>query len=72
MQENWYRYRYHNCNCNIKKIWLNLDKLHGFLLLSNRFFVFQLQKTLHKVIVYKVFNAGSGSAVKKQLDPDPH
>ena len=41
---------------------------------------FQLQEALHKVIFYKVFHAGSGSAFirqldthwKKLLDPDPH
>ena len=27
---------------------------------------------LQKIIFYKVFKAGSGSAFKKQLDPDPH
>ena len=32
---------------------------------------FQLQKTLHKYFV-QTFVAGSGSALKKQLDPDPH
>ena len=50
---------------------VNLDKLHVFcfffLLLSNLFcFVFQLQQALHKVIFYKVSNAGSGSAVKHE------
>ena len=28
-------------------------------------------KTLHNFIFYKVFKAGSGSAFKKQLYPDP-
>ena len=32
---------------------------------------FQLQQTLQKVILYKVFKAGSGSALRKQLDPNP-
>ena len=42
-----------------------------FFLLSNFVGVFHLQKTLHTVIYYKVFKAGSGSALKKQQDPDP-
>ena len=37
---------------------------------------FQLQQTLHKVpvpvICYKLCQAGSGSVLKKQLDPEPH
>ena len=49
-------------NCNfIKIVKENLDQLHGFLLLSNNYF-FQLQKAIHKVIYYKVFNAWSRSA----------
>ena len=37
------------------------------------FFTFELQKAFHKVVFYKAFEAlsGSGSALKKQLDPDP-
>ena len=36
-----------------------------FLLLSNLFCLFLLQKTLQKVVCYKFFKAGSGSALKK-------
>ena len=48
-----------------------MHKLYCFLLLSILFFIFfQLKKAFHKVIT-KFFKAGSGSALKKQLDPDP-
>ena len=40
----------------------------SFLCLLN---FFQIQKTLYEIF-YHVFEAGSGSALKKQLDPDPH
>ena len=46
--------------------------LHCFLLLSNLLCLLLLKKALHKVILYKFFWAGSGSAFFKQLDPDPH
>ena len=51
----------------------NLHKLHCFLLLTHLLCFFPLKKTLHKVILYKFFNAGygSGSALKTQQDPDP-
>ena len=42
---------------------VNLDKVHDFLLFSNPFFI-------RYVSFYKAFKAGSGSALKKQLDPD--
>ena len=41
-----------------------------FLTFEQSFCLFQLQKTLHKVICYKNSSAGSKSALKKQLDPD--
>ena len=34
--------------------------------------VFQLQKTLHWVVFYKFVSTGPGSALKKQLYPEPH
>ena len=50
--------------------------------LKHFFFLLPVQKTVHMVIFHKVFYAGSGSAIKKtsgsgssikkQLDPDPH
>ena len=40
------------------------------LLLSNLFCPFQIQKTLHTV-VFTMIVTGSGSALKKQLNPDP-
>ena len=51
MQGKWYRYR--NCNFIFLTIKVNLDQLHGFLLLSNLFCLFQPQKTLHKEIFNK-------------------
>ena len=46
---------------------LNLDHRRGYryLLMSNLFGLFQLQKTPHKVIFYKVVKAGSESALRK-------
>ena len=35
-------------------------------------YVSHQQQTLHKVIFYKNVNAGSGSGLRKQLDPDSH
>ena len=42
-----------------------------FLLLRFEQSFFHLEQTLRKVIFLKVFKAGSGSALRKQLDPDP-
>ena len=36
------------------------------------FLFLQRQQTLSLANFYKVFKAGSGSALRKQLDPDPH
>ena len=55
----------------LKKFKVNLDQRHCFFLLCNDFVFLQLQKPNFKVIFYKVFKAGSGSALRKQLDPDP-
>ena len=44
---------------------INLEQLNGFLLLINLLCFFKLKKTLHKVICYNLFKAGSGSALKK-------
>ena len=53
-------------NCKlIQFLKVNLDKVHCFLLLSNLSCFLQLKKTLHKVIFYKFFKAGSGSAFRK-------
>ena len=41
-----------------------------FLLLRFEQSFFHLEQTLRKVIFFKVFKAGSGSALRKQLDPD--
>ena len=54
-------------NCNFIKICkVNFDQLHGFLLLSNLVCLYQLQKTVCKIIFYKFVKAGSGpgSALK--------
>ena len=49
----------------IKNFKANLAQLHGFLLKSI-FLLFQLQKTLHKVVIFTNFClAGSGTALKK-------
>ena len=50
---------------------VNLDQLHGFFFTFEQSFkfIFQLQQALHKVIFY---SAGSGCALRKQLDPDHH
>ena len=44
---------------------VNLDQLHGFLHLRNFVGHFQLQKTLHNVIIKKMFKAGFGSSLRK-------
>ena len=45
-----------------------MEKLHCFLVLGNLFSI----STLHQVICYNFCSAGSGSAFKKLLDPNPH
>ena len=60
-------------NCNFIKILSKFGPAPWFfLILNNLFCLFQLQKTLHNVIFTNFFKAESGSALKKQLDPDPH
>ena len=61
---------FNNCNFN-KLLKVNLDQLpYMFFTFEHFFCFFQQKKTLHKIIFYKVFKAGPGSALKKQLDPD--
>ena len=43
---------------------------YNFIIICNVHF--KLRKTLHEVILYRIVKAGSESALKKQLDPDPH
>ena len=43
---------------------------YNFIIICNVHF--KLRKTLHEVILYRIVKAGSESALKKQLNPDPH
>ena len=55
-----------NCNFMIEKITIITNV---FFTSENSFVFFS---TLHKVICDKVFKAGSGYALRKQLEPVPH
>ena len=51
---------------------VNLDQLYGYYFWAISFFIFQLQKTLHKVVYLQFVLLGSGFTFKKQLNSDPH
>ena len=56
----------------ILKNYVILNNLHCFFVFfSILFCLFQLQKIYQKLFCFKFVQAGSGFALKKQLDPDP-